>query len=234
MKKKAATPTSAATALPASAGRPVMDLLVSEMQTKAAALVQDPNQLYDLLVEHHVKIAPVVLLIVVWTRYTSLYFRALLIAGYSTLYLTDDPEIWIWPYIAGLMCLSVLLAGRQRPVSINAEAYHHFYRTKVEAFYREHAPEKLAEVDTIMFKYRGNERLLWEKLQKKYCSTDFRQDDVDQDLDEPVPVQQQRTPSRHHEPEVVKSSSPALVRAREEARRLQEERLNRRLHRKKA
>lgn len=212
-----------------------MDLLVSEMQTKAAALVQDPNQLYDLVVEHHAKIAPVVLLIVVWTRFTSLYFRALLIVGYSTLYLTDDPEIWVWPYIAGLVCLSVLLAGgRQRRVSVNAEAYHHFYRTKVEAFYREHAPEKLAEVDAIMFKYRGNERLLWEKLQKKYCGTDFHLDEVDQDLAEPPPLLQQPTPSRPREPEVVKTASPALVRAREEARRSQEERLNRRLHRKKA
>lgn len=195
---------------------------LSQAYESLVAIAGDPDRLYDLAMKHQTLLATVVALVVILGFFRRIWLRALLLLGFAALYATEEPDIWVWPYIAGLICLSVLTAGRgRRDISSKAEAYHLLYRSKVETFYREHAPEKLAELDKIMLKYRGNERLLWEKLQKKYSEPDER----------PAPKPAQPAPNRFAHHEQAPTVSPVVARAREEARREQEERLKQRLTR---
>ena len=41
-------------------------------------------------------------------------------------------------------------------------------RQKVEAFYKEHNPDKLSQVDSILFKYKGREEKLLADLAERY------------------------------------------------------------------
>mmetsp|Transcript_23372 Transcript_23372/g.34356 ORF Transcript_23372/g.34356 Transcript_23372/m.34356 type:complete len:212 (-) Transcript_23372:70-705(-) len=51
-------------------------------------------------------------------------------------------------------------------------------RKKIEAIYKEHNPEKLAELDTLMAKCTGKEHLLLKKIQDKYIHKSAGQDKV--------------------------------------------------------
>ena len=43
------------------------------------------------------------------------------------------------------------------------------WRTKIRAFYEENNPSKVGEIPELLRKYKGKERKLWKKLQKKYA-----------------------------------------------------------------
>ena len=46
------------------------------------------------------------------------------------------------------------------------------WRMRLRAFYSEHNPGKMDEMPNLLRKYKGKERLLWRKLNKKYAPKD--------------------------------------------------------------
>ena len=46
------------------------------------------------------------------------------------------------------------------------------WRMRLRAFYSEHNPGKMDEIPNLLRKYKGKERLLWRKLNKKYAPKD--------------------------------------------------------------
>lgn len=183
------------------------------------------DTLIELAIEHHLKVGVALAVIFILSRFRRLLVRAALVAGLGLLFpFTETPELWVWVYAGGVLLLAMLTTRRP---SSEAVAYHEMYRQRVIAFYREHAPDKLREVDTIMAKYKGNERVLWDKLQRKYVTPTkpppSYQDDDDDGADDPQ--------SAGATPGNKATQSPAVQRARDEARRAMEARLNQRIRR---
>ena len=54
------------------------------------------------------------------------------------------------------------------------------WRTKIRAFYEENNPSKVGEIPELLRKYKGKERKLWKKLQKKYAP---KEDDFEVNFD---------------------------------------------------
>mmetsp|Transcript_5606 Transcript_5606/g.17729 ORF Transcript_5606/g.17729 Transcript_5606/m.17729 type:complete len:99 (-) Transcript_5606:1053-1349(-) len=88
------------------------------------------------------------------------------------------------------------------------------HRRKLVAFYEEHAPEKVKDVDAILAKYRGHESEMWKRLEKKYAEDDNRGD-----YEPPIEAPQQASPAR----------SDAVQKGRDDFRRAMDERINARL-----
>lgn len=185
---------------------------------------------FDLAMEHHLKVGVALAIIFILSRFRRLLVRAALVAGLGLLFpLTETPQLWVWVYAGGVLLLAMLTTRRP---SNEAVAYHEMYRQRVIAFYREHAPDKLRDVDAIMAKYKGNERVLWDKLQRKYAtptkpppSYHHHQDDDREDEDDDPPRSTGGTPGNKA------TQSPAVQRARDDARRAMEARLNQRIRR---
>ena len=55
------------------------------------------------------------------------------------------------------------------------------WRTKIRAFYEENNPGKINEIPDLLRKYKGKERKLWKKLQKKYAPKEDEEFEVNFD-----------------------------------------------------
>uniref|UniRef100_A0A7S3JSM5 Uncharacterized protein n=1 Tax=Aureoumbra lagunensis TaxID=44058 RepID=A0A7S3JSM5_9STRA len=151
----------------------------------------------ELVMAHQEVLVGFALLITVLNRYSWLISRTLLTAGGAVTAALAPPDpslrlIYVWAYVACVFILASVFRRNNAKLSREAEAYIAMHRAKLIKFYKEHAPEKINEVDQVLAKYRGHESVMWQRLERKY----LRQDLLDEDDFKPSPVPQKTVPKK--------------------------------------